>query len=234
VKYLQTEQFVDADCSNDAVKPTELLESRLAELTQELETLSEPKARAKALLDSGYILLDLDRLNDAWDAAKEAFDLAVPEENWEHAVQAADIMSQTEHPDAMKALAHGIWLGVTYPIDPELSVAVLERLIDETPPDADGAAVAAATSSYIVDVRAEGKQREDLLFFTGQRMGEVARKHSNGSVDNQEMFDFWLERFELNDPGAFLPRLAQILDVMVPEDQWWFDRDELRGRIPEE
>jgi hypothetical protein len=234
VKYLQTEQFVDADCSNDLQKPTELLEGRLAELNGELENLTEPAARAKALLDSGYILVDLERFDEAWAVAKEAFDIAVPAENWEHAVQAADIMSQTEHEDAMKALAHGIWLGVTYPIDPELSVAVLERLIEETPPEADGAAVASAVSCYIVDLRAEGKQREDLLFFTGQRMGEVARRHSKGTVDSQEMFDFWLERYELNEPGKFLPRLAQILDVIVPEGQWWFDRDELRNKIPEE
>lgn len=130
------------------------------------------------------------------------------------------------------ALAHGIWLGVTYPIDPELSVAMLQHLVEETPPDSDGAAVAAAVAAYLVDLRAEGQQREELQFFTNQLMGTVARRHTNGACDSQELFDIWVERLELNDPGKFLPRLSKIIDVLVPEGQWWFDRDALREKIP--
>ena len=43
-----------------------------------------------------------------------------------------------------------------------------------------------------------------LLFFTNQILGQVARKHSQ--VEEQEIFDFWVERMELDDPGKFLPR----------------------------
>jgi hypothetical protein len=108
---------------------------------------------------------------------------------------------------------------------------MLQHLIDETPDSSDGAAVAAATASYIVDIRAEGQQREDLQLFTGQMLAQVARRHSQ--VEDQEIFDFWVERLELNDPDKFLPRLAKVLDI-ITNDNWWFDRHELRAKIPVE
>jgi hypothetical protein len=137
---------------------------------------------------------------------------------------------QAEKPESIKALAHGIWLGVTFPIDPELSVAMLQHLVDETPDTSDGAAVAAVTANYIADLRGDGPDRESLLFFTNQMLGQVARRHSQ--VEEQEIFDFWVERMELDDPGKFLPRLAKVLDVIV-EGNWWFDRDQLRSQIPD-
>ena len=91
------------------------------------------------------------------------------------------------------------------------------------------ATVAAATACYVVDLRAEGKQREDLLFFTNQILGQVARKHSQ--VEEQEIFDFWVQQLELDDPQKFLPRLSKVLEVLIG-DSWWYDRSELREKIP--
>ena len=65
-------------------------------------------------------------------------------------------------------------VGVTFPIDPDLSVAMLQHLIDESPDRSDGAAVAAATAGYLVELRAQGKQKEELQFFTRQMLGQVA------------------------------------------------------------
>ncbi len=236
MKYLNIDDHhSEADCSNDAVKSSELLVNRLVELEEELKGL-QGLDRLKPLLDSGYILLDLvDRKADAWKVAKEAFDIAMENEKWLQAVEACDIIYQAEQDDAVAALAHGIWLGVTYPIDPELSVAMLEHLVEETPDDSDGGALAAAAACYLVDIRTEeGKQREDLQFFTGQLLGQVARRYTNGACDTQELFDIWLDRLELKEPDKFLPRLAMILDVLVPADQWWFDRAALREKIPAE
>jgi hypothetical protein len=39
-----------------------------------------------------------------------------------------------------------------------------------------------------------------------------------------------MDRMELRDPQVFLPRLAQVIDAIVG-DNWWFDRDELRGKF---
>ncbi len=234
MKYLNIDDHHrEAECAEDTVKSSELLVTRLDELRAELETLKGTE-RVKPLLDSGYILLDLvGREAEAHAAAKEALSLAIENEQWQPAVEACDIIYQAGKDDAVAALTHGIWLGVTYPIDPELSVAMLQHLVEETPDNSDGAAVAAATACYIADMRAEGKQHDELGFFTGQLLGQVARRHTNGACDTQELFDIWMDRLELKEPGKFLPRLAMILDVLVPAEQWWFDRDELRAKIPE-
>ncbi len=235
MKYLNlNDHHSEAECSNDAIKSSELLVNRLTELEQELQTATGVD-RLKPLLDSGYILLDLvDRDKDAWKAGKEAFDIAIANEQWLQAVEACDIIYQADQDDAVKALAHGIWLGVTYPIDPELSVAMLQHLVEETPDNSDGAGVAAATACYLVDMRAQGKQCDDLQFFTGQLLGQVARRHTNGACDTQELFDIWMDRLELKEPDKFLPRLAAIVDVLVPAGEWWYDRDVLREKIPAE
>ena len=235
MKYLQTEQLNEAECSNDAIKSSELLELRLTELKQILAGQGDAlgvSEKAKILLDMGYILIDLNRKVEAWQVAKEAFELSLPLESWNQAVEACDVMYQADQEESLKAMVHGIWLGVTFPIDPELSVAMLHHLTEETPDNSDGGAVAAAVACYVVDMRAEGKQRSDLQFFTSQMLGQIARRHSQ--VDTQDLFDFWVERMQLNDPALFIPRLGKILDVVVPANEWWFDRDELRNKIPVE
>lgn len=235
MKYLESEAFIgDNECSEDAIQSSKLLEIRLDEKQEELAGLNQDAPLDKRLeleMESCYILLDLDRSDEAWNKARPLLDQALEEQLWLRAVEACDVLYQAEQPDSIKALAQGIWLGVTFPIDPELSVAMLQHLIDETPDTSDGAAVAAVSACYLVDVRAEGPDREDLKFFTNQLLGQVARRHSQ--VEEQEIFDFWVERMELDDPAKFLPRLAKVLDVIV-EDGWWFDREALRALIPAE
>jgi hypothetical protein len=138
-------------------------------------------------------------------------------------------MYQADMEKSIQALAHGIWLGVTFPIEPDLSVAMLQHLVDETQDKDDGAAVAAATACFLADMRAEGEDREELIFFTRQLLGQVARRHSQ--VEDKEIFVFWVEQLELNDPDKFLPRLASVLDVLT-QDDWWYERDQLRTLIP--
>jgi hypothetical protein len=234
VKYLESESFLgESECSEDAVKSSKLLEISLDEKREALAALdaqAPAQQRLGLVLESGYILLDLDRADEAWELCRPVLDEALANELWLSAVEACDILYQAEQPDSIKALAHGIWLGVTFPVDPELSVAMLQHLVDETPDTSDGAAVAAVTANYLVDLRADGPDRESLLFFTNQLLGQVARRHSQ--VEEQEIFDFWVERMELDEPAKFLPRLAKVLDVIVESD-WWFDRDQLRDKIPD-
>ncbi len=230
---LNNEQLIGAECANDAVKSSELLLNRLRENEQQLASAAENSLkRCELLLDNGYIQLDLDKKTEAWEGAHEALKIALQQEAWPQAVQACDIIYKSEQDDAIKAIAHGIWLGVTYPVDPELSVTMLQHLIEETPDKSDGAAVAAAVASYLVELRADDAKRDELKFFTNQLLGQVARRHSN--VDEQAVFDFWIERMELDDPGKFIPRLAQILDVLMENEQWWFDRDALREKLPDD
>jgi len=235
MKYLKNEfRIGDAEGGEDAAISTQHLESKLMQLQDEIDKLSadtDSSQQLKLILDQCYLLLDLERQKEAWDMAKAVLKQALAEQLWTQAVEACDIMFQSDNQESIQALAHGIWLAVTFPIDPELSVAVLQHLIDETPDNSDGAAVAAATACYLVDLRAKGEQHEDLHFFTTQLLGQVAKRHSQ--VEDKEIFDFWVERLELNEPGKFLPRLAQILDTLT-EGSWWYDRDQLRNLIPEE
>ncbi len=236
MKYLQLENEAvqgEAECASDAIRPRQPEEDRLAQLQAELAQLPVEASLAQRLSllnDIGYILLDLERRDESWQLGHDSFRQALEGRLWEQAVQACDIIYQSEQDDAIKALAHGVWLAVTYPIDPELSVLMLKHLVDETPPKADAAAIPAAAAAYLVELRATGQQREDLKFFTAGMLAEVAKKHSE-VVDNKDIFDFWVERLELNDPAKFLPRLGKVLDVLVP-DAWWYDRDALRNELP--
>jgi len=185
--------------------------------------------RADLLLQLGRALVRLEKSPEAWAMARDAFDLYFAEQAFEGAAQACDILFLCDQPASLAALGQGIWLAVTYPIDPELSVALLQHVVDETPPDADGAAVAAVTAYYLVDLRAREPQRDHLLLYTHQLLATVARRHSG--VDGQQAFNRWIEDMELSEPALFLPRLRNVVDVLV-QDDWWFDRDALQATLP--
>ena len=222
-----------AESAEDAVLPTELLEKRLNELNTALEKISDNDPEYIGnLIEQAYIQIDLEKKVDAHQNGHLAFKKALSQDDWQQAVEALDVIFQAEQDDAATALGHGIWLSVTFPIDPELTVAMLQHFIDDSPDRSDGAAVCAAVACYVVDLRIEEQQkREDLKFFTNQMLGQVARTHSQ--VEEQEIFDFWIEQLELNDPAKFIPKLGKIVEVIVG-DNWWFDRDELRNKIPED
>ncbi|MCP4288127.1 MAG: hypothetical protein GY792_27450 [Gammaproteobacteria bacterium] len=234
MKYLQSErQLGNHECAGDNEQSEKLVELHLAELQQQIDALATDAPldeRIHLTLDRGYALLEGNLFDQAWHIARQVLDQSVGNQLWLRAVEACDIMFQCDHEESIKALAHGIWLGVTFPIDPELSVAMLQHLVDESPDRSDGAAVASATAGYLVELRAEGQQKSDLQFFTRQMLGQVARNHSQ--VDAQEVFDFWVEQLELNDPEKFLPHLSQVLDILAGET-WWFDKALLRTHIPD-
>lgn len=234
MKYLKDESFkMDMDSAEDVQESAVLLEAQLAEFRRQMLELPpnyDPLARADLLLQIGRTLIRLEKNQDAWDAAREAFDIYTQREAWEGAVQACDIMFLADQPESLPALGQGIWLTVTFPMDPELSVAMLQHVVDETPPDSDGAAVAATVAHYIVDLRAdEGRSREDLMFYTNQLLATVARRHSG--VQDQEAFSRWFKKLELDDPAKFLPRLRNVVDVLV-QDEWWIDRDAIHAKLP--
>ena len=233
LKYIKEDPAVgNADDSTDAKEATGMLKRLVSDLRGELAELSPGAGtlrRADLLLQLGRALVRLEDRREAWAAAREAFDLYLAEQAWEGAAQACDILFLSDQPLSLAALGQGVWLAVTYPVDPELSVALLQHVVDETPPDADGAAVAAITAHYLVDLRAREPQREHLLIYTNQVLATVARRHSG--VESQEDFNRWIEDMELNDPAAFLPRLRNIVDVLVQED-WWFDRAALQAALP--
>ncbi|HFD79525.1 MAG TPA: hypothetical protein ENK05_03885 [Gammaproteobacteria bacterium] len=189
----------------------------------------DPVERAHALMDVAEPALGLGQGAEAWQYAREAFSVFVDYERWQEAVEAADILYQSDQPDSILALGQGIWLAVTYPVQAQSTVALLDHVIDETPPDSDGAAVAAMVAHYIVDLRTEGEEKTSLGFLTTQMIARVAKRHRG--IEDQETLDTWIEMYQLNDVPELLKRLGLIIDVMVG-DRWWFDRDALRERLP--
>ncbi len=209
------------------------LESHLDALREQLRELERRDGPAKAVADTrlqvARTLVGLGRGEAAWPLARAAFDRFLEADDFESAADACDVLFQAEQPASICALGQGIWLAVTCPIDPELTIELLAHVIDETPDDADGAAVAATTALFLADVRAEGKQRDDLMFFTTQLLGAVARRHSG--VESPEQLDAWMERLDLTQPEHFLVRLRSVVDCLVQGD-WWFDREALQARLP--
>ncbi|MDQ7015941.1 MAG: hypothetical protein Q9N68_06140 [Gammaproteobacteria bacterium] len=185
--------------------------------------------RGRALLDVAESHLGLTEHEHAWRLAKEGFDLFMAAESWQDAVEACDVLYQAQQPASIAALAHGVWLAVTYPVDPQVSYTLLEHIVDETPNDSDGAAVAAMTAHYLSDLRSSDEEHDSNIFLTRNLVARVAERHSG--IQNQLGMDVWVEKLQLKEPQDFLPKLAQILDVIV-EGQWWFDRDALRARLP--
>jgi hypothetical protein len=224
---------MDADDSSDAQPSEAVLQQQLTELQTQLDQLPPSTTavqRASLLLDIGYLQLQLQRRTEAWWTGQEAFLSFVSAEMWENAAQTCDLMFLTEQTNSLIALANGIWLAVTFPIDPEITLNLLNHLIEEMPDNSDGAAIAATTAHYIVDLRATEREHENLNFFTNQLLAQVARQHSQ--VEDQAGFTAWFKKLELDQPDRFLPRLSQILDILV-QGEWWIDRAALRAKLPD-
>jgi len=228
------EQMVVGDKSGiDLAESRPSLQALLKEHQQHLRALPadcKPVDRARVQLDIAETQLGLQKKTESWESARAAFDVFAAEESWQDAIEACDVLFQCEQEESLAALGNGVWLAITYPVPAQLTVAMLQHIIDETPDDSDGAAVAAMAAHYIADLRTEGKDHENLTFFTKQLVAGVARRH-RGIEDDPEMIRMWIEILGLNDVNELLARLSAMVDVIVG-DNWWVDRDALRARLP--
>lgn len=216
----------------DAAETRAAIERQLAEYQAHLAAMPADAPvveRARVVLDMGEALLGLERKAEAWQAVRPLIEPLVAADAWQEAVEACDILYQAEQEDSILALGHGVWMSVTYPVKAQTTVTLLSHVIDETPPEADGAAVAAMVAHYIAGLRAEGRERESLTFLTTQLIAKVAKRHRG--IEDQATLDTWISMYELNNIEKLFPRLALIVDAIVGQ-RWWFDRDELRARLP--
>ncbi len=226
----QKKDFIE---TSDAKESREFLAAKVVELTEKLDNLPsvvEPMQRARLLLELANAELGMTQMSDVWNHAKAAFDFCIAHEEWQLAVEACDMLYQTELPSSIIALGHGVWLSVTYPMEPEYSINMLNNVINETTDDADGAALAAITAHFIVDQRTEGKKRDDLKVLTSNMLAKVALRHSK--VETQIGLDVWMDKLDLRDPDVFLPRMGMVVGAIVGDDNWWFDRAEMRSKLP--
>ncbi len=218
--------------ADDGLSADELagLKQSLAEKLQALGALADSASlqHARLQMDIAELLNALERKMEAWDIAREAFRISMQYESWPDAVEACDVLFQAGQEDSMAVLGMGIWLAVTFPVAPELTVAMLIHLVDETPDSSEAGALAAITARYVVDLRASDEAHENLSFLADNLISMVAKRH--GNVQDQAAMDQWLTRLALREPQMFLPRLSQAVDALVG-DKWWFDRNALRDRL---
>ncbi len=228
-KYLNKEQIFDAEGGEDMYANEEQLKSKLEFFEKQLANQNDStpvEERINTLLEIARIQVERYKGADAWEKAMLAFDLAKDNEMWEHAVEACDAMFLSEGPDSLKALGHALWLSVTFPVDPELTVAMLQHLVEESPKGADTKAYAAAVAHYITSVR-KGPD-DDLTFFASQMIASVADEHSH--VTDQSTFDLWRKTLQLDKPEVFLQKLSSAVDQLIGENPW-VDRDAIRATL---
>jgi hypothetical protein len=212
-------------------------EIRLHQLQQQLQTMDwqsqAPETvvkRALTSLEIAGLQLDLDDKESAWEHARPLVTVFIDLDRFEDAAMAAQYVYLCDRDDAISAIGQAAWLAVTYPVDPHLTANILDHIVDETPDDSDGAAVAAATAHYVADLRCTAENSEAVRLFTGSMLARVAKRHSN--IESQEKFEHWVRLLELDEPEKFLVRLRNVIDVMV-QDDWWFDREALSAALPE-
>ncbi len=224
-------RLLDKTPDADREARVQTLLSTLASVKADATTNSNSKLQQDQIaLEVAGLLLDLDRKEEAWKYARPAIDTFISHEAFEDAALACQYVYLADQEDAIAAIGQAAWLSVTYPVDPHLTANILTHIIDETPDNSDGAAVAAATAHYVVDLRSNGARHEELKLFSGANLARVAKRH--GNVQSQIEFELWVERLELDLPEKFLVRLRNVIDVMVQSD-WWFDREALQAKLPD-
>ena len=97
---MQTETYLGGnECATDAETSAKVLELQLKELEQQIEALGTDAPldeRLRLTLDMCYSMLQANMRQEAWDLARETLDRAVGAELWLRAVEACDVMFQTE------------------------------------------------------------------------------------------------------------------------------------------
>ena len=86
------------------------LAEKLATYQRNLKSLAADASemdRALIQLDISEVLLALDQKEEAWNEARATFDVFIKNEAWQRAVEACNVMYQTEQPASIVALGHG-------------------------------------------------------------------------------------------------------------------------------
>ncbi len=207
-------------------------EKELNSLMQQLADLGDNAE----LIDVAFVKLSIARARlglgehlTCWQEARPLLKTFVEAEHFQQAVEVCELLYLAEQDDSIIALGHGCWLAVTYPVAPALSVDMLSYIIDETPDNSDGAAVASVAALYLAELRAKDEEKESLMFLAKQLIAMVAKRHRG--IEDEESIEIWIEMLELNNLDELFVRLGKVIDAIVANN-WWIDRDDLRSRLP--
>ena len=207
-------------------------EKELQTLMQQLEHLGD-KAElievADVKLGIARARLGLGEQQACWQEARPLLKIFIEAEQYQKAVEVCELLYLAEQDDSIIALGHGCWLAVTYPVEPALSVDMLSYIVEETPDNSDGAAVASVTALYLAELRAHNEEKESLMFLAKQLIAMVAKRHRG--IEDEESIQIWIEMLELNNLDELFARLGKVIDAIVGQ-KWWIDRDDLSSRLP--
>lgn len=206
-------------------------QEKLNTLSATLDVASDPLQAATCKLEIAGLQLDLDNKPAATEYLQGLIDVFIEHSDFERAAITCQYVYLCDNDNAVSAIGQAAWLAITYPVDPDLTISILDHIVDETPDESDGGAVAAATAHYVADLRAPEHQKAHLQHITGSMLARVAKRHSK--ITDQQQFDLWARTLELDEPEKFLVRMRNVIDVMVQQD-WWFDRENLQSALPEE
>lgn len=225
-----------AESGEDATISKEALQEKLNTLENRIKTIEaapdcDPIELARLMLKAAWVALELHPAQETWMRARPLFNVFFRAEAWSECVEVCDLLFLCDEPESIAALGQGVWLSVTFPMDPGITYRLLRHVVEETPDNADGAAVAASTAVYVYQLREEFSSDAGLYADAMELLTSVARQHSG--INTQEELDAWMEKLELDQPEKFLVRLRNVIDVLVQEN-WWFDRDAVQSRLPED
>lgn len=224
----QTRRLEDRRIDDAAAEGQSARQQRRLTLEKELRRSGlNDSERLDAQLELSRVLLDLGESEAAFAAARKVLDAGVQAERYEEAASACQVMYLGEQPESTAALGHGLWLALACPMDPDLTWQMLRHLVEETPADSDGAAVAAMLAYFLMEKRAAGAERSRLVFLAQQQVAEVAERHRG--ITDDEIIGTWVQMHDLDDVDVLLERMARILDAITPD--WWFDREAVRARF---
>ncbi len=112
VKHLDVRIDLGAESGQDARTSVQAAEGRLHAIRDRIRETSaagDGENRMDLLLEEGSLLVELERMTDAWDCAKNVFEASVREQQWQNAAHACELMFRSEQPLSLAALGQGIW-----------------------------------------------------------------------------------------------------------------------------
>ena len=98
------EEAIKAIDQEDSVRELREVLARARKHLKSIPQDVEPVACARALVDIAELLLGLGQGEEAWTHAREAFSVFVNYEEWQDAVEAADILYQCGSPILLRCL----------------------------------------------------------------------------------------------------------------------------------
>lgn len=183
-----------------------------------------------SLLALCRVLLELREYPEAFLQARLLLGQSIEQGDPDAAAAACLAMYESGQEESISALGHAVWLVVACPVNPEQVLQAMRSLVEETPENSDGAAVAAMLGYFLVEKRSLGGNRERHVFLARQLVAEVAKRHRG--ITDEETIGVWVQMYDLDDVDLLLERLKRILAAIIP--QWWFDREDFLQRLEQD